>query len=35
MPEDIAWLVAFLSSECGRHITGEVISVGGGLTMVS
>ena len=30
MPEDIAWLVAFLASECGRHITGEVIKVDGG-----
>lgn len=29
-PEDIAWLVAFLASECGRHITGEVIKVDGG-----
>ena len=30
MPEDIAWLVAFLASECGRHITGEVVKVDGG-----
>lgn len=30
LPEDIAWLVAFLASECGRHITGEVIKVDGG-----
>ncbi len=29
-PEDVAWLVAFLASECGRHITGEVIKVDGG-----
>lgn len=29
-PEDIAWLVAFLASECGRHITGEIIKVDGG-----
>jgi 3-oxoacyl-[acyl-carrier protein] reductase len=29
-PEDIAGLVAFLASECGRHITGEVIKVDGG-----
>jgi 3-oxoacyl-[acyl-carrier protein] reductase len=30
LPEDIAWLVAYLASECGRHITGEVIKVDGG-----
>ena len=30
LPEDIAWAVAFLASECGRHITGEVIKVDGG-----
>jgi len=30
LPEDIAWLVTFLASECGRHITGEVIKVDGG-----
>lgn len=30
LPEDIAWLVAFLASGCGRHITGEVIKVDGG-----
>ncbi len=30
LPEDIAWLVAFLASACGRHITGEVIKVDGG-----
>jgi len=29
-PEDVAWLVAFLASECSRHITGEVIKVDGG-----
>jgi 3-oxoacyl-[acyl-carrier protein] reductase len=29
-PEDIAWVIAFLASECGRHITGEVIKVDGG-----
>jgi 3-oxoacyl-[acyl-carrier protein] reductase len=29
-PEDVAWIVAFLASECGRHITGEVIKVDGG-----
>lgn len=30
LPEDIARLVAFLASECGRHITGEIIKVDGG-----
>ncbi len=30
MPVDVAWLTAFLASECGRHITGEVIKVDGG-----
>jgi 3-oxoacyl-[acyl-carrier protein] reductase len=30
LPEDIAWAIAFLASECGRHITGEVIKVDGG-----
>lgn len=29
-PEDVAWMVAFLASELGRHITGEVIKVDGG-----
>lgn len=29
-PDDIAWTVAFLASELGRHITGEVIKVDGG-----
>ncbi len=29
-PEDVAWLCAFLASERGRHITGEVIKVDGG-----
>ncbi|MBI5018460.1 MAG: 3-oxoacyl-ACP reductase FabG [Deltaproteobacteria bacterium] len=29
-PEDVAGLVAFLSSDWGRHITGEVIKVDGG-----
>lgn len=29
-PEDVAWITAFLASECGRHITGEVIKVDGG-----
>ena len=30
MPNDVARLVAFLASDCGRHITGEVIKVDGG-----
>ncbi|MBL6963183.1 MAG: 3-oxoacyl-ACP reductase FabG [Bacteroidetes bacterium] len=30
MPEDVANLVAFLCSDLGRHITGEVIKVDGG-----
>jgi 3-oxoacyl-[acyl-carrier protein] reductase len=29
-PEDIAWMCAFLASDRGRHITGEVIKVDGG-----
>jgi len=29
-PEEVAWLVTFLSSEKSRHITGEVIKVDGG-----
>lgn len=29
-PEDVAWICAFLASERGRHITGEVIKVDGG-----
>jgi 3-oxoacyl-[acyl-carrier protein] reductase len=29
-PEDVANIVAFLSSELGKHITGEVIKVDGG-----
>ena len=32
-PEDIAGLVAFLASEEAGFITGQVISVSGGLTM--
>ncbi len=30
LPEDIAYLAAFLASDCGGHITGEVIKVDGG-----
>ncbi|HSF33217.1 MAG TPA: SDR family NAD(P)-dependent oxidoreductase [Candidatus Tectomicrobia bacterium] len=33
-PEDIAPLVVFLASDAARFITGQVISVSGGLTMV-
>ncbi len=32
-PEDVAWLVAFLADEKGRYITGQTISVDGGLFM--
>jgi 2-hydroxycyclohexanecarboxyl-CoA dehydrogenase len=33
-PEDIAPLVVFLASDAARYITGQVMSVSGGLTMV-
>ena len=33
-PEYIAPIVAFLSSDLSSYITGQVISVSGGLTMV-
>jgi 2-hydroxycyclohexanecarboxyl-CoA dehydrogenase len=33
-PEDIAPMVVFLASDAARFITGQVISVSGGLTMV-
>ena len=33
-PEDIAWAVAYLASDRARHITGQVLSVSGGITMV-
>lgn len=33
-PEDIAPIVAFLASDAAGYITGQVISVSGGLTMV-
>ena len=29
-PEEVAWIVTFLSSERARHITGQVITVDGG-----
>lgn len=32
-PQDVAWVVAFLSGETGRYITGQTISVDGGLFM--
>lgn len=34
VPDDIGPAVAFLMSEGARYITGQVLSVGGGLTMV-
>lgn len=33
-PEEIAPLVSFLASDAARYITGQVVSVNGGLTMV-
>lgn len=33
-PEDVAAAIAFLGSEDAGHITGQVLSVSGGLTMV-
>jgi 2-hydroxycyclohexanecarboxyl-CoA dehydrogenase len=32
-PQDIAAAVTFLASECAGHITGQTLSVSGGLTM--
>lgn len=32
-PEDVAGMVAFLASDDAAYITGQVISVSGGLTM--
>ena len=32
-PEDIAEMVAFLASDRGRHITGEIIDINGGILM--
>jgi 2-hydroxycyclohexanecarboxyl-CoA dehydrogenase len=32
-PEDIAYAVAFLASERAGYITGQTLSVSGGLTM--
>jgi 2-hydroxycyclohexanecarboxyl-CoA dehydrogenase len=32
-PEDIPGIVAFLASDDARYITGQVLSVSGGLTM--
>jgi len=33
-PEEIASMVVFLASDASRYITGQVVSVDGGLTMV-
>ena len=32
-PRDIGWLMAFLASEHANHITGQALSISGGLTM--
>jgi 2-hydroxycyclohexanecarboxyl-CoA dehydrogenase len=34
LPQDIAAAVAFLASEDAGFVTGQVLSVSGGLTMV-
>jgi len=33
-PEDVAGAVAYLASEEAAYVTGQVLSVSGGLTMV-
>ena len=33
-PEEVAGMIAFLASNASRYITGQVVSVNGGLTMV-
>jgi 2-hydroxycyclohexanecarboxyl-CoA dehydrogenase len=33
-PEDVGAAVAFMASESAGHITGQTLSVSGGLTMV-
>jgi 2-hydroxycyclohexanecarboxyl-CoA dehydrogenase len=33
-PEDVADVVAFLVSDDSRYVTGQVLSVDGGLTMI-
>ncbi|MDD4510328.1 MAG: SDR family oxidoreductase, partial [Oscillospiraceae bacterium] len=32
--EDIAWATAFLASDYAREITGQVLTIDGGTTMV-
>ena len=34
MPEDVADVVAFFVSDDSRYITGQVLSIDGGLTMI-
>lgn len=33
-PEDVAWATAFLASDLAKNITGQVLAVDGGITMV-
>ena len=34
-PEDVADVVAFFASDDSRYLTGQVLSIDGGLTMIS